>query len=228
AQEIILGLDRDRISWSKKPFAFDTQAFQKMIRELDPEGKIRVVERDFHSQKNPEANDTHERNVLSMECRKGNWVIQIDADEVLLNPMEFKAWVDSGKASGMVMATWLLVFKRIGEDFLVVDKENHHIAVGSRLQNACIGFRHTGQDKCVSPLRLLHFAYGRTPEELKVKLENWSHSGDFDVERYFEMWKSVTLENYAQFKNLHPMEGKAWPKLKRIQKQADWPEGITE
>ncbi len=216
ADEIILGLDRDRISFTKKPFEFDTVEFQSMIRRLDPEGKIRVVEEDFHSAPDPMACETHERNYLSGLCQKGNWIIQIDSDEILLNPEEFKEWIDSGNGSGMILAHWILVYKKIGNELLVVDKENHHHPVGTRLRGGYIGARHTGQNKKVSPLRLLHFAYGRTPEEMRIKLKNWSHANDFDTDKYFEFWKGVGLDNYSQVKDIHPMEGSAWPSLKKM------------
>ena len=49
AQEIVLGLDQDRISFSGNKFDFDDETFRKMIREIDVEGKIRVIEDNFHS-----------------------------------------------------------------------------------------------------------------------------------------------------------------------------------
>jgi hypothetical protein len=216
AQEIILGLDKDRISYTKKPFVFDEGEFRRMVQEMDPEGKIRVIEGDFHSQPDPMANETHERNELSLACRKGNWIIQIDADEILLNAQEFKDWIDAGRGAGMVLVHWELVFKKIGDELLVVDKPEHLHPAGTRLVNGYIGARHTGQNKTISPLRLLHFAYGRTAEELKVKLDNWSHSKDFDTGKYFEFWKGVTLDNYSQVRDFHPMGGSAWPRLKKI------------
>ena len=216
ADEIILGLDQDRISWSRNPYEFDTAKFQSMTRELDPEGKIRVVEGDFHSRTYPMDNDTYERNYLSLKCKKGNWIIQIDSDEILLNPEEFKDWIDSGKGSGVILANWILVYKKIGDELLVVDREKHYHAVGTRLQGGYIGARYTGQNQKVSPLRLLHFSYGRTPEEMWVKLKNWGHSQDFDTDKYFEFWKNVGLDNYSELKNIHPMEGSAWPSLKRM------------
>ncbi len=216
ADEIFLGLDRDRISFAGNPFNFNTAEFQSMIRELDPDGKIRVVEEDFHSGSDPMDSETRERNYLSQFCRKGNWIIQIDSDEILLNPEEFKAWIDAGNGSGLILAHWIFVYKKIGDELLVVDKETYIHAVGTRLRDGYIGARYTGQNKTVSPLRLLHFAYGRTPEEMWVKLKNWSHSHQVDADKYFALWNSVGLDNYTEFKNLHPLDGVDWPKLKKI------------
>lgn len=216
ADEIILGLDKDRISWSGHPFEFDAREFKSMIRGLDPEEKIRVIEGDFHSGPNPMANDTEERNQLALACGKGNWIIQIDSDEVLLNPWEFKEWMDSGKGSGLIMAHSVLVFKKCGDELLVVDKENHQHAVGTRLPGGYIGARYTGQNKKLSPLRILHFSYGRTPEEMRMKLTNWGHSRDFDTDQYFEFWKSVNLDNYSRLKDVHPIADWDWPRLRKI------------
>ena len=38
--EIILGLDKDRISWSNKPFTFDEQQLWKDLKRIDTENKI--------------------------------------------------------------------------------------------------------------------------------------------------------------------------------------------
>lgn len=55
-----------------------------------------------------------------------------------------------------------------------------------------------------------NFSWGRNPEEIKQKLENWGHSKDFDTKKYFNIWDNVSLENYKEKKFLHPLGLKQW------------------
>jgi hypothetical protein len=223
ADEIILGLDRDRISWSGKYFRLDEDEFRRRLTEADPLGKISLVEADFHSQGSAPANDTFERNALSMRCKPGNWVVQIDSDELLQNPGEFRDWLLERRGPWRVMGRWTVVFKRFGDDYLVIDKDNSWISVATRRQGRYTGCRDTKEFKRRSPLRMLHFSWGRDEEELQQKLESWTHAGDFDTVKFLAFWKSVTLENYHQFRNFHPMDGKDWPSLRLIRKgDPDW------
>jgi hypothetical protein len=49
--------------------------------------------------------------------------------------------------------------------------------------------------------------------EIYFKLNNWGHNKDFDVESYFSFWKNISKENFENFKNVHPVEGKKWKDL---------------
>ncbi len=46
---------------------------------------------------------------------------------------------------------------------------------------------------------------GRNPldaaTEIIQKLENWSHSQEFNVPKYMALWERVTLDNYLTIKN---------------------------
>jgi hypothetical protein len=223
ADEIILGLDRDRVSWNGKPFALDGGELREGLRSLDTEGKIRLVEGDFHAQGSATANDTHERNALSMECRPGNWLVQIDSDELLQNPAQFRDWLLRRSWHWLVLGRWTVVFKRFGDDYLVVDKHDAWISVASRLRGAFTGCRDTKELKRRSPLHLLHFSWGRSEEELLQKLQSWTHARDFDTAKFFELWKSVDLENYGGLRDFHPLDGPDWPSLRLIRKgDPDW------
>jgi hypothetical protein len=46
--EIILGLDKDRISWSGNKFSFDEDKLWKELSSIDGDNKIEVVEGNFH------------------------------------------------------------------------------------------------------------------------------------------------------------------------------------
>jgi hypothetical protein len=220
ADEIILGLDADRISWANKPFLFDDQAVARFIAEIDRDKKIRIIQGNFHAQKTPMENDTAERKQLGAVCRPGNWVVQIDTDEILLNPLEFKSFMDHWMhPDATIEASWQPVYKIIGNKALVVGGRPETTPVATREPQRYRYARVTNQPICVSPLRLLHLTFCRSEEEVLQKLTNWSHTTDVDVNKCFDMWRTVNLDNYHQLKNFHAVHGPLWPHLEIM----EWP-----
>ena len=45
--EIVLGVDKDRISWSKNSYSFDEDKLWKELQNIDGDNKISVIEEDF-------------------------------------------------------------------------------------------------------------------------------------------------------------------------------------
>ena len=224
ADQIILGIDIDRITWSGNKYKFDELAFDQFIKKIDAGGKISVIKKNFHLLQKPIDNDTSERRYLSEMCKDGNWIVQIDADELMLNPQEFKTYLDENEEAldGCALkAHWITVFKAFDDGkFLVIDADgatDGKIFVGTKTKNAYTMCRDTNETAIQTPLRLLHVSWGRTRDELQQKLENWGHSRDFNTKAYLEMWDKVTLENYQSFTNLHPLHGPHWPKLKLVE-----------
>jgi len=221
ADEVVLGLDRDRISWSGKRFAFDADEFRATIASIDRRGIVRLVEEDFHSAGSPMANDVAERNRLSTHCQPGNWIIQIESDEQAINAKDFRHWLARADRGSDVQAKWITVFKSFGDKCLVAAEPDPRVSVGTTVPGHYRYARDTGQPKVTSNLLLLHFSWGRNREELAQKLTNWSHSADFDTGRLLALWDSVTLENYGQFRNFHPLHPPLWSKLALINLRAD-------
>ncbi len=217
ADEIILGLDEDRISWSQRPFSFARDEFGERIRRMDPLGKIRIEEGNFHGGTHPLANETSERNLLSRLCRPGNWILQIDSDEYVLNPAQFLAWLPSAALDRDFKARWITVFKSFGDQCLVVQEPAETIEVGTRARGDYVYGRRTRVPADGSPLQLLHHSWGRTRDELEQKLLNWGHSRDFDVARFLAFWDGITLDNYRAARNFHPLHGPLWGRLGLIQ-----------
>jgi hypothetical protein len=214
ADEIILGLDRDRLTWMRQPFDIDMNEVADFISQVDQKNKIRIFAADFHSNDHPMINETMERNALSLQCSESNWIIQIDSDEILMNAPEFRQWLLPARPDCRYAATWINVFKSFDDKVLLIDPPTGLTPVATKLRGQYASARVTQQPVIVSPLTLLHFCYGRTPEDLLQKLRNWGHARDFDVNAFFEMWQSVSLQNYQSLHNFHPLNGPIWPGLK--------------
>jgi hypothetical protein len=214
ADEIILGLDKDRLSWAGKPFDIDMGMVRRLLAEIDCDNKIRIIEENFHLADTPMQNDTRERQILSCQAQEGNWIVQIDADEILLNPDEFRLWLKRHNPLDFcVHATWLTVFKTFGTKCLVIDPATETTPVATMTRGAYQLARMTAQEGVLSPLRILHFSWGRTPRELRQKLDSWGHRDDFNVDDYLKFWKSITVANHTMARNFHPMHGPAWERL---------------
>jgi len=217
ADEIILGVDADRLTWMRRPLEIDMDEVRAFIADLDKDRKIRVVEGNFHTDESPMANEVLERSLLSTQAAPGNWVVQIDADEILVNGTEFREWLLSTDPAGCdVLAQWIIVFKAFGDQVLLVDPPGESVAVATMARGQYRLGRYTGQPTMMSPLKLLHLSWGRTPQELMQKLTNWGHAKDFDVHAFYRFWESVNPTNYAQAKNFHPLAGETWPSLKLV------------
>jgi hypothetical protein len=219
ADEIILGLDADRISWSKKPFAFDDAAVADLIAQIDTDKKIRIVEGNFHGLGVPLENETAERRLLGAACQSGNWVVQIDADEVLLNPFDFKQQMANMPQDQCVSGIWLPIYKIIGDKALIVGGQLETTPVATRTPHLYTFGRVTDQPTTVSQLLMLHLSWCRPEEELLQKLTNWGHSNQIDAEKTIGLWRATTLENYHQLRDFHHIYGPLWKFLKVI----DWP-----
>jgi hypothetical protein len=222
--EVILGVDADGLTWSGERFEIPTSFFEE-LRQLDvASNRIRLVSRSFYSpSRSPMENDVAERNALSFEVTEGNWIVSIDADEQLLNPDEFFRFLGRQPEDDVsVEASWITVFKDLGDSLLVVaaqaDGSLEHFPIATRQRGAFVAARRTDAPTILSPAIALHYSWGREKEALLQKLLNWSHSRDFDVRKYFDFWLGVNEQNYSAIRHFHPLLPDTWSRLTRVKK----------
>src|SRR4051812_25897151 len=145
--EIIIGLDDQRLSWSRKPFNINLKEVEDFVSQVDIHRKIKIIEHNFHQDENPMKNDTYERNYLSSCAIEGNWIVQIDADEIMINKDEFKAWMNvNNPIDFKVLATLQTVYKTFGSKSLVVDPPTETVPVATMLRSAYTTCRYTSQN----------------------------------------------------------------------------------
>jgi hypothetical protein len=97
---IVLSYDETRTSWTGTPLPVDECL--ATIRELDRDGKcVDVPGRFARLDENPLDNDTFQRqNALDAASDGADWVIQLDTDEVMLDPAQFFASLRRADATG--------------------------------------------------------------------------------------------------------------------------------
>lgn len=219
SDEIFVGLDVDRISWNGNKFTFNDAEFFDYVKKIDVDHKIKVIERNFHTLSKPMQNETLEKNYLSGLCKPGNWKLQIESDENMLNPNEFKQWLETKDLNCAIRGQWITVFKAFGDDLLIANDPGGKVEIGTKKVSQYTIARTTNEPSIQSPMLLLHYSWGRESKEaLAEKFRNWGHAGDFDVDTYVNLWDSITLENHKEFKNLHPLDPTGWPSLSLINK----------
>ena len=211
ADEILIGLDANRISWSGVPFSLHVSELLAAIP--DPGRKIRVVERDFCLHAEPMANDCFERERLAHEARNP-WIVEIDADEFLRDVPALFSAMEAAPEDEQIYGSWVDVVKVIGNVALVADSDLRLVALATRSRSRKYA-RQTGERARYAPVEVLHFTTSRTEEDLARKLRSWSHSKQVRPD-FLSQWRSVSLENYRAAKNLHPFIPEQWPALKAI------------
>ena len=229
--EIVLGLDKDRISWSNNKFSFDEDKLWKQLEKIDVDDKIHIIEENFHKSAVPIENDNAERNFLKEHCTH-DWILSIDADEELVNSKEFfNRWlpiVAPYRHKVDIQMTWFLPFKEFENDYLVIANPDHRWFKGdtqgvmttkSSTYTYC---RWTNQKRVImSPLASVHWSFCRSEENLAVKLNNFGHSEKSKNDPFFNNWKIANLDNYQALTNFKSSGYGAnqWPQLIRISKQ---------
>lgn len=232
--EIVLGLDESRITWSGNSFKFDESKLWEELQRIDTEGKISVIEDNFHKSPIAIENDNYERNFLKSQC-SNDWIISIDADEQLLNAKDFFnsfCPVVSRYASKVdVCMVWATPYKIIEDTVLVIANEDNTPFFGenqgvmthknntftyARWSNLSAG----GANRVQSPLLALHWSLCRDKADLHEKIHNIGHSDIVESDPFYKIWDQVTLGNYTELRNFKTsgLGSAQWPKLFAVHK----------
>lgn len=228
--EIILGLDESRISWSKNSFSFDENKLYTDLSVIDGDNKIKIIEGNFHKSGVPIDNDTHERNLLKSTCEY-DWVFSIDADEELINASEFFTFyiplVEHYYDKIDLLFSWILPYKEFNDCYLVIANEDNSIFMKdtqgfvTAKKNTFTYCRWTNNErKVLSPLGMLHYSFCRSDEELNLKINNYGHSNLTKSDPFYSIREKVTLDNFQQLVNFKTSDmGIQWPKLVKLPKE---------
>jgi hypothetical protein len=220
ADEILLSLDVDRISWSNNAFQFDNKGFSELITTIDREKKITLFEDNFHNPGlSPMENEIRQRNLTAEKMRIGGWHIQLDCDEYFLNFKDFTNYLKSlpstiGKIN--VCCPWITLFKRTADGFLYIlpSKKSNIEFIQIATNDPIYKYgRRNGHVNLYTGFPIVHQSWARSEQEISDKLKNWGHKNDFDANQYISLWKSVDDQNYRSFQNFHPIEPTQWSAL---------------
>jgi hypothetical protein len=227
--EIVLGLDKDRITWSNNSFSFDEESLWNSLKQLDTDNKIVIVEEDFHKSAIAIENDNYERNYLKSQC-SNDLIFSFDADEVLLNAKNFFTNFygiakDYIKHKDICM-TWATPYKTIDDYTLIIANEDgtpffgENQGIATHKDNTFVYARWTdksasGHNRIMSPLVAIHWSLCRDKEDLHQKIHNIGHSDLVEKDPFYAVWDQVTLDNFETLKNFKTsgLGGAQWPCL---------------
>ena len=234
--EIVLGIDKDRITWSGNTFEIDEESLWSELSNLDGDSKITIVEEDFHQSKVAIENDNFERNFLKGECSH-DWVFSFDADEMLINAKDFFynfcPIVQDYRHEKDLCMTWCTPYKVVDDEgesvTLMIANEDgspffgENQGVVTSKDSTFTYARWTdksgaGDNRILTPLVALHWSLCRPEEDLHQKIHNIGHSDIVEDDPFYQIWSQVDMSNYEQLKDFKTsgLGGAQWPKLEAI------------
>lgn len=224
-QEIILIIDKDRLTWSGNKFEISDDFF-KWIKVFDKHHKIKIIEESFcNTALSPMINETVERNYLYSKMGKCDWYIQLDCDEYFINFDSFikeleAIYLDKNKTLNPISVTarFANLFKQTEKGFLVISpiKENCWVATSNPVCH--YGRVNEENQKIESDAIIVHQSWARKQEEICQKITNWGHKNDFNSDSYFKLWQCLDEHNYKYVQNFHPLKNNEgiWNHLKLL------------
>ena len=234
--EIILGLDKNRTTWSGNSFSFDEKQLWADLSAIDGDSKISIIEEDFVKSKVAIENDNYERNFLKSQCTN-EWIFNIDADEYLVNAKDFFynycPLVERYYNKVDICMTWATPYKTIDDTTLVIANEDGTPFFGENQGMATSNdstFTYArwtdksaaGVNRIMSPLVAIHWSLCRDRDALHEKINNIGHSDLVENDPFYQIWDQVTMDNYHELHNFKSSGlGEAqWPILRAVDNNA--------
>lgn len=226
AEAIFIAVDKDYRTWSGQKFEIDP-AFFDWIKEFDVDNKITVYRDDFYV---PELsaieNDNRERHMLSLKMGIGNWLIQVDADEIFINFEKFikelrkyDHYLDNPEKNKIQIAGFLVHLYKYTENGILYVNAPHKFMLATNYPNYKCA-RQTGARIIYTNTILLHETLCRSEEELRFKIQNWGHNVDVNA-GFLDKWLSVNETNYKDMEDFYYIEPERWKKLGYLNSQDD-------
>ena len=233
--EIILGLDKNRTTWSGNSFSFDEKQLWADLSAIDGDSKISIIEEDFVKSKVAIENDNYERNFLKSQCTN-EWIFSIDADEYLVNAKDFfynYCPLERYYNKVDICMTWATPYKTIDDTTLVIANEDGTPFFGENQGMATSNdstFTYArwtdksaaGVNRIMSPLVAIHWSLCRDRDALHEKINNIGHSDLVENDPFYQIWDQVTMDNYHELHNFKSSGlGEAqWPILRAVDNNA--------
>ncbi len=223
---LVLAVDRDRRTWSGNRFSLPDDLMD-WLQAADVQRKVSVYEDSFFVPgRAPLDLDSRQRQMAAEYAGVENtWQIQIDADEYVLNCGDLMRALREEERRGaveddvMYMGNWISLFKQDEIGFFFVDNDGDYEKTAIAASRPRFRAARTTGSMTRRPLDvfLVHQTFARGEADLRHKMLNWSHAGDFNAESYLALWKAVDRDNYRMLANFHPRYPVAWRRLNYLE-----------
>ncbi len=218
SDKIFIAQDQNNLTWSGNAFYVE-DSFYEWIKDIDTENKIEFYKDNFYIPNlTAIQNDTRERHMLSQKMGIGNWLVQIDSDEYVLNfkgfvksLRKYDHYLDDPKRTPIQIAGFHIdVYKYLDDGILYV-KDTCKVLLATNYPNYKLA-RQTRERVIYVDTYVLHESLARTEEELSMKLKNWGHMHELNT-TFLEKWNKANSENYNEIKDVFYLTGKQWSSL---------------
>lgn len=218
ADRIFIAKDKLNRTWTGKTFEVDS-AFFTWLKTIDVANKIEIYEDDFCDLTlSAMENEVRERKMLAEKMGIGNWLIQVDADEIFIDFRKFvqtlrkyDKYLDNPKKHPIQIAAFLIHLYKYTDNGILYVNEPHKFMLATNYPNYKWG-RQTKERIIYTDTVLLHETLSRNEEEIRFKIENWGHSHEVNYD-FLDKWKKVNEHNYKEFRNFYFMEPERWKEL---------------
>ncbi len=223
--KIYVAIDIERKTWSGNIFEIPDSFFRE-VKQFDIQNKIQYYFDNFYvANLSPIECETRERNMLLKKMGSG-WLMQLDVDEYIY---DFKTTLKYLKRywyltifptlTPIVFRGKLVtLYKQQAEGFLYIENDERFSFI-TNISN----YEYTRNNNKVrnhfTNINVIHQSWARTEDEIQIKIKNWGHRDDFDTQKYFEFWKNLSIINYKNYKNIHPIVPEVWNEIQFIESQ---------
>jgi len=214
--EIFFAVDSERKTWSGEDFTISDD-FWAWVKAIDTDRKITIYEDKFYIPGlTPMECETRERNMLGKKMGSSDWYIQIDSDEYFV---AFDKFIDKLKNYSSVepvsiYCNVVTLFKQISSGYLLISESFETLSFATNNPVYDLARNNTSGNKHIHWQDLvLHQSWARSPEEIRLKLQNWGHKNDFNIESFYKLWDAVDEFNYYCLRDFHPLHPVTWVKL---------------
>lgn len=224
ADEIILAIDVNRNTWVGQKIDLPDLFFET-VKSMDPDHKIVFFEENFYIPTlGPMENETRERNMISEKMGSDCWKLQIDSDEYFLDFAGFcqflqkhRYLLSKPKLNPVNLRAYLIMlFKRTEKGYLFIDNFESFSFATNLTRKYDLG-RNIETNQIQTNFAVVHQSWARSEAEIRMKISNWGHKNDFNVEDFYQFWLALNERNYTEFENFHPIYPEQWKRLKYIE-----------
>ena len=218
---IVLSTDIGRRTYTGNTYEIPDSFFE-WVRSIDVDGKVRIHEDDFYVPGvRPMVSEVRQRNKIAEFMGPGGWHVQIDADEYFV---DFPAFVRQLRRfeerlrpddKVTVHANWISLFKRIEEGYLVALCRHDYETFWPATNNPSYttGRISAGNRALFTDHFVIHETLARGRDDLVMKLNNWSHSADFDKEAYLARYDAIGGDGHERQRDVHWRTPEVWSRL---------------
>ena len=218
ADTIFLAIDHERRTWSGNHFTVDPD-FYEWLKTFDTDKKIQIYEDNFYVPEiNAIQNDTRERYMLALKMGVGNWLVQVDSDEIFIDFEKFvkrlrkyDSYLVNPESHPIQFAGFHInVYKYLENGMLYIDKPTKMI-LATNWPNYKVA-KNTRERIVYNEDYILHEGLARDEEELLLKLRNWGHKHEVNP-HFLEKWRRANKENYEEITDVFYLEPEIWKSL---------------